>query len=71
MRRNTSLIVAVLGLVLVAPLDAAPAGGDAPTQRRWVFTVDNGKPAGELVERCDKRGDCDTRYIFKDNGRCP
>jgi len=71
MRRNTSLIVAVLGLVLIAPLDAAPAGGDAPTQRRWVFTVDNGKPAGELVERCDKRGDCDTRYIFKDNGRGP
>lgn len=40
-------------------------------ERRWVVTVDNGKPAGELLVRCTPSGDCSTRYIFKDNGRGP
>jgi imidazolonepropionase-like amidohydrolase len=56
-----------LGWGAVAPAPAA----DTTAPRRWVFTVDGGKPAGELVVRCDRRGDCRTRYLFKDNGRGP
>jgi imidazolonepropionase-like amidohydrolase len=60
----------VLALSLLAGLvHAAPA--EASDARRWIMTVDNGKPAGELVVRCDKRGDCQSRFIFKDNGRGP
>ena len=60
----------VLGLSLLAGLvHAAPA--EASDARRWIMTVDNGKPAGELVVRCADGGDCQTRYIFKDNGRGP
>ena len=44
---------------------------ETPAQRRWVFTVDDGKQAGDLLVRCDARRECTTRYIFKDNGRGP
>ena len=57
--------------ILVGLVGAVPAPAAVPAERRWVYTVDNGKPAGELVVRCDARGDCETRYIFKDNGRGP
>ena len=62
--------ILVLALTLLAAF-AQAASAEASDTRRWIMTVDNGKPAGELVVRCDKRGDCQTRYIFKDNGRGP
>jgi imidazolonepropionase-like amidohydrolase len=62
--------ILVLALTLFAGF-AQAASAEASDTRRWIMTVDNGKPAGELVLRCDKRGDCQTRYIFKDNGRGP
>lgn len=62
--------IVILALSLLAgALHAASA--EASDARRWIMMVDNGKAAGELVVRCDRRGDCQTRYVFKDNGRGP
>jgi imidazolonepropionase-like amidohydrolase len=60
-------VLAVMVWGAIAPV----ASADNPAPRRWVFTVDNGKPAGDLVVRCDPRGDCQSRFFFKDNGRGP
>jgi len=57
-------------LVMTALLLLSSSIAEA-AERRWIVTVDNGKPAGELVIRCAVDGDCSTRYIFKDNGRGP
>lgn len=58
-----------VAIALVVTMMATAA--NASVERRWIITVDNGKPAGELVIRCPKDSACTTRYIFKDNGRGP
>ena len=62
MSRAVCVMAVVLGLL--------GSIGEA-AERRWVVTVDNGKPAGELLIRCTAGSECSTRYVFKDNGRGP
>lgn len=64
-------IVSSALIVLVCLAQSVPSAAADASVRRWVVTVDNGKPAGEMVVRCEQRGDCTTRFIFKDNGRGP
>ncbi len=65
------IVFAAFAVVIAWGATAPVFAADTPAERRWVFTVDDGKPAGDLVVRCDKRGDCDSKYYFKDNGRGP
>ena len=51
---------------------AAVAAAAAPAaERRWTFTVDNGKPAGYTSIECDANERCRSELFFKDNGRGP
>ena len=50
---------------------AEPRSSAGGSTRQWVIIVDSGNKGGEIVERCGSAGDCDVRYVFKDNGRGP
>ena len=65
------IVFAAFAVVIAWGATAPVFAADTPAERRCVFTVDDGKSAGDLVVRCDKRGDCDSKYYFKDNGRGP
>lgn len=63
-------LLAVMAWVAVDAFLAVGHASGTPT-RQWVIIVDSGNQGGEIVETCARVGDCEVRYVFKDNGRGP